>query len=100
MEQLQVINILPHFFSEEEANFVGQQVSLEELEGILKSCAKDKSPRLDDWTTKFFIHFFYMLGHDVLKVVEESRVNSTISSSITTSYLALIPKCSTPISFK
>lgn len=41
-------------------------IYLEEIHKILKSIAKDKCPRPDRWMVEFFIHFFELVGSDLL----------------------------------
>jgi len=49
---------IPKTFSNEENEEVGRPVTLEEVERILRTFAKDKSPSLDGWTVELFIFFF------------------------------------------
>ena len=49
------------------------EVSLEEIEKVLKKHAKEKSLKLDDWIEEIFLEIFYLLGNDILEVVEESQ---------------------------
>eukprot|EP00253_Pinus_taeda_P002165 PITA_02165 len=50
-----------------------REVSKEEVESIIKSMAKDKSPGPYGWTIELFQHFFDQIGEELTKVVEESR---------------------------
>jgi len=53
---------------------------------------KDKSPRPDGWTVEFFTFFFDLVGIDLLKIVEESRMKGQIASGLNSTFIALIPK--------
>jgi hypothetical protein len=65
----------------------------------LKVFAKDKSPGPDGWTVKFFIHFFDLVGDDLLEAVEDSRRRGEVIRSLNSTFLALIPKVNKPSSF-
>ena len=45
-----------------------------ELWEVLNSFARDKSPGPDGWTMEFFLHFFELMGDDLLEMVEDSRL--------------------------
>jgi hypothetical protein len=66
----------------------------------LKLFAKDKSPALDGWTVEFFIHFFDILGDDLLELVEDSRIRGKVQCSLNSTFLALIPKMNKPMTFR
>ena len=63
-----------------------------ELFVVLHSFQKDKSPGPDGWPIEFFLGFFYLIGGDLLKVVEESRQAGFIYGPINSTFIALIPK--------
>ena len=74
-------------------------VSLSKIEGALKSFKKDRSPGPDGWPMEFFIHFFDLLGKDLLSAIDCARLFGLITPSINSTFLALIPKKDKPISF-
>ena len=47
----------------------------------------------------FFVEFFKLLGHDLLKVVEEVRLIGKMTRIFNTTFLALIPKVDCPNTF-
>jgi len=49
---------------------------------------------------EIFIVFFYLVGEDLLNMVEESRLQTKIHGAINSTYLALIPKRDKLESFK
>lgn len=53
---------------------------------------KDKCPGLDGWTIEFFIHFFDLIKHDLLRMVEGSRISGSIHQLTSSTLIALIPK--------
>lgn len=44
-------------------------VTKEEVEAVMKSMAKDKSPGPDGWTIELFLHFFDLIGAEISEVV-------------------------------
>jgi hypothetical protein len=59
--------------TEIEAENLFRPVVLEEIRKVLKSFKVDKSPGPDGWTVEFFVHFFDLVGEDLLNMVEETR---------------------------
>eukprot|EP00253_Pinus_taeda_P035974 PITA_35974 len=68
------------------------EVSKEEVESVIKSMAKDKSPGPNGWTIKLFQHFFDKIGAKLIEVVEESRKKGAVYSPFNATFVALIPK--------
>jgi hypothetical protein len=99
LAQLQVIKEVPCFFSDEESNDLGRQITLQEVEKIVELMPKDKSLGPDGWTQELFHHFFDIMGSDLLVVVEESRLTGRVSGSLNATFVALVPKESKPVSF-
>lgn len=75
-------------------------VSKIEVEGVIKSMQKDKSPWPDGWTVEFFQHFFELIGDEIVRVVEDSRRKGFIYEPFNATFLALIPKSDDPASFE
>jgi hypothetical protein len=69
------------------------------LSSILKAFSKDKSPGPDGWTVEFFLHFFELVGEDLLGMVEESRRKGEVIKFLNATFLVLIPKVNKPSSF-
>lgn len=55
-----------------------QPITKDELLGVMMSFKKDKSPRPDGWTIDFYIHFFDLIKHDLLRMVEAARISGSI----------------------
>ena len=83
----------------EEANGFIDTVTMTEIEGALRSFKKDRSPGPDGWPVEFFIHFFDLLGKDLLNAVEYARKSGRITPSLNSTFLALIPKKDNPTTF-
>lgn len=58
----------------------------------MTSFQKDKSLGPDAWTVEFFIGFFDLLGDELLRVVEETRLIRKVLGYFNTTFLAIIPK--------
>jgi hypothetical protein len=89
----------PRFVDEEGNRDLYAEVTETELKDTLQSFQKDKSPSPDDWTIEFYLGFFDLIGGDILKVIEESRLNDRIHNPLNTTFIALIPKVNDPLSF-
>jgi len=48
---------------------------------------------------KFFLHFFELVGHDLIDVVEETRLRGEVIRPTNSTFLALIPKVNSPDTF-
>ena len=99
LAQLKFVMLFPIMIPPDEAHGLVDPVTLSEIEGALKSFEKDRSPGLDGWPMEFFIHFFDLLGKDLLSAVDCARLSGLITPSINSTFLALIPKKDKPVSF-
>jgi mannosylglycoprotein endo-beta-mannosidase len=73
---------------------------LGEIREILANFKVDKSSGLDGWTVEFLIHFFDLVGGDLLDMVEESRLKGHISDSLNLTFITSIPKVNKPLTFR
>ena len=67
-------------------------VTNNELLKILHSFQKDKILGPDGWPFEFYIGIFDLVGVDLLKFVEESRLAGHVHGPINTTFIVLIPK--------
>ena len=65
-DQLKVIRLFPNFVQEEERKCFMADFTLAEIENVLKGFKKDKIPGPDGWPVEFFLHFFELVGVDIL----------------------------------
>jgi hypothetical protein len=97
--QIHILKDVPRLFSNVKSDEIGKPVSIEETDFIVNKMPKEKSPCLDGWTQEIFISFFDIMGKDLLRVVEESKVSGFISGALNVTFFALIPKVRKPSSF-
>jgi hypothetical protein len=70
----------------------------EELKEVLHSFQKDKIPGPDGWTIEFFIGLYELIGTNILRVVEESRLKGHMHAPFNSTFIALILKYDDPSS--
>lgn len=99
VNQLEVIRTYPSFFSTDEGSLVARLVTLVEVRKVLEGFEKAKSPGPDGWTIEFFLDFFYVLGDDLLAVVEESILKGMVFGALNATFIIMIPKKDKPKSF-
>ena len=93
---MRITQVFPRFVGEEENLSLMEEVTKEELKLALQSFQKDKSPGPDGWTIEFFIELYELLGDDILKVVENTRLSGRIPAYFNSTFIALIPKVDNP----
>jgi hypothetical protein len=71
-EVVQMAQLFPRFVDEEDNRLLMEEVLEEELKEVLHSFQKDKIPGPDGWTIEFFLGLYDFLGHDMLKLVEDT----------------------------
>eukprot|EP00253_Pinus_taeda_P010693 PITA_10693 len=90
----------PRYVEEEEADNLMCEVTKEEVESVIKSMARDKSPGSDGWTIELFQHFFNQIGIELTEVIEESRRKGEVYHLFNATFIALIPTTEIPESFE
>ena len=99
LEQLRVVMLYPNMISPVDAPYLTQPISLEVIDSALSSFKKDRSPGSDGRPSKFYLHFFDLLGNELLVVVDYARVSRCVPPSLNSTFLALIPKQEKPSTF-
>jgi hypothetical protein len=89
----------PSFVDEENNQNIFAEVTKTKLRDTMQRFQKDKILGLDGWTIEFYLGFFNLIGKDIVKVIEESRLNGRIHGPLNTTFIALIPKVNDPLSF-
>jgi hypothetical protein len=85
--------------NDEEASSLYDPVTLEEIKDVLTLFKRDKSPGPDGWTVELFTYYFDLVGEDLVQMIEESRKSGSITGSLNSTFLALIPKENKPTTF-
>ena len=83
LAQLKVVILFPSMIPPEEAHCLVDPVMLSEIEGALKAFKKDRSLGPDGWPVEFFLHFFKLLGKDLLAVVDFAKISGHITLPLT-----------------
>ena len=91
--------MFPRIVTEDEVVNLENPSTSEEILEVLKGFTKDKSLGPDGWKVEFFLHFFELVGHDLLDMVEETRIRGELINSINSTFMALIPKVNNPSTF-
>jgi hypothetical protein len=97
---IQTALYFPKFVEEEDNRDLMVEVLEEELQEVLSSFKKDKSLGPDGWSIEFFQSSSDILGRDLLRVVNEARLNGRILAPFNATFIALIPKTDNPSSFE
>jgi hypothetical protein len=72
---------------------------LSEVLATLKGFVVSKPPRTDGWTVEFFLEFLYLLGSELLEVVDDSRMKGKVNGALNKNFIALILKSDKTKSF-
>jgi hypothetical protein len=72
----------------------------EELQEALHNFQKDKISGLHGWLDEFFIGLLEILEEDLLRVVKESMVLGKVLAAFNLTFIALIPKKDSHLSFE
>jgi hypothetical protein len=94
-----VARLFPHTVSEDDSLTLDNPCTLQEILVALKSFSKDKSLGPDGWTIEFYLHFFDLVGPDLLELVEDTRLSGKVAGALNSNFLTLIPKVSNPTTF-
>jgi len=93
---IQMELLFPSFIEEEENDELVAEFSEVEFSEVLHSFQKDKSSGPDGWSMDFYVGLFDFFSSDLLKVIEECRINGFIHPSFNANFIALIPKQDVP----
>lgn len=89
LEQVSTVQHYPSFLSESDVLDMEKPCTAEEIFLVLKSFARDKSPGC---TMEFFLRYFDVIKLDVLEAVEESKRTGSMTKSLNSTFIVLIPK--------
>ena len=97
---MKIAKKIPSFVSIEDNDHLMDSVSITELQVVLALCKNDKILDLDGIPIEIYRTLFDVLGSDLLRVVDDSRVSGKIPVIFNTTLVALIPKSDFPKSFE
>ena len=69
-DQLRVIQLFPYFVTKGASDTFTSKITLEEIDGALRSFKKDRILDPDGWPVEFFLNFLDLLGSELLADVE------------------------------
>jgi hypothetical protein len=98
--QVELASRFPNMVTAEEALALESPCTKEELLTVLKGFKREKSPGPDGWSVELYLHFFDIMGQDLLDVVEDARTRGVINPQLNNTYIVLIPKSNLPKHFK
>jgi len=67
-----VEKLYPQSITAEENSHFLIPCNIQEVLAALKSFSKDKIPGPDGWTVEFYLHFFNLMGPNLLDLIEDS----------------------------
>jgi len=85
-------NLLPFRCSESDQELLTREVSAEEIQRVLFSMPKDKSPGPDGYTTEFYKATWATIGLEFILAVQSFFLKGFLPKGINSTILALIPK--------
>eukprot|EP00253_Pinus_taeda_P027310 PITA_27310 len=88
----EITNNIPKLVSREDNFNINRPVTEEEVCDVLKEMQKGKAPGPDGFNVYFFKVCWNIVKQDILKVVEDSRLNTTMLKALNASSISLIPK--------
>ena len=98
-EILEIAEKYPSDISVEENNDLMIPITIEENQSILSVSKNDKSPGPDGLPVEVYRALFDVLGSDLLRFIEDSRISGKIPAIFNSTFIALIPKTDSPKSF-
>ena len=97
--QVDTASLDDHFVKEDYATLLDFPCTKLELWEVINSFAKDKSRWPDGCTIEFFIHFFDLVGDDLLEVEEDYRTRDLVNKYLSATFFTLIPNVNKPLFF-
>ncbi|GJW09450.1 aspartic peptidase [Tanacetum coccineum] len=82
--------------SEQSCSIMIRPITDLEIKTAMFSIGDDKAPGPDGYTSAFFKKGWDIVGHDVCKAVHDFFINGQLLKEINHTFIALIPKVSTP----
>jgi hypothetical protein len=98
-DQTTTAQLFPQLVTDEEARALEAPCTKEEIYQVLKDFKREKSPGPDGWTVELYLHFFELMGPDLLEAIEDSRNRGLVNKHLNNTFIVLIPKQNLPRHF-
>ena len=92
VNQMKTIINFPCFFDMSDCLAIGKDISMQEVLDVLKGFSKDNILRSNMWIVEFYFHLFYLVGKELVQVIEETRRLGKIPENVNSTYVTLIQK--------
>jgi len=89
-----ICNEIPKIITREKNLTIMREVTIEEVEEVVKGLKKNKAMGPDGFMAEFYQAAWKFIGNDIVAVVEESRRNQKVCLGLNATLLSLIPKSS------
>eukprot|EP00253_Pinus_taeda_P030079 PITA_30079 len=83
---------IPKLVTKEDNDNLNRPVTEKEVSEVLKEMQNGKAPGPDGFNVDFYKFCWNIVKKDIVRVVEDSKLNRTILKALSTSFIALIPK--------
>jgi hypothetical protein len=98
-DQIETARLFPQMVTDEEARALESPCTKEEILEVIKGFTKEKSLSPDGWTVELYLHYFDLMGQDLLDAIEDSRIKGIVNKQLNNTFIALIPKQNLPRQF-
>lgn len=92
----QSAGLFENVLSEEEANYMIQKVTDQEVKTAMFDIEDEKAPGPDGFTTKFYKEAWHIVGRDVSDTVQEFFNSRKLLGEVNATVISLVPKINTP----
>eukprot|EP00253_Pinus_taeda_P032627 PITA_32627 len=87
-----LIKHIPKLVSREDNCNLNSPITEKEVSEVLKEMKNGKAPGSDGFNVDFFKACWNIVKEDIIRVMEDSRLNKTILRALNTSFISIIPK--------
>jgi hypothetical protein len=98
-DQIETARLFPQMVTDEEARALESPCTKEEILEVIKGFTKEKSLSPDGWTVELYLHYFDLMGQDLLDAIEDSRIKGIVNKQLNNTFIVLIPKQNLPRQF-
>ena len=69
---------------------IGRVISSAEILKVLKGFVVDKSSSSDGWTAELFLHFYDLMGEEIIEAFEATRRLEVVPECLNLTYISLL----------